>query len=114
AEPERLRELWPSWPVERSLALRLRARGPLSALQIEGQVSGPAGRLEVAGDADVAGVARAELELSPLGLDLQAFSPGAPATSIDARGRLELDAAATPPVLRAELVTDPTSVAGLA
>jgi hypothetical protein len=36
AAPERLRELWPGWPLLTPVAARVAARGPLAALAIEG------------------------------------------------------------------------------
>jgi TamB, inner membrane protein subunit of TAM complex len=113
APPDRLRELWPAWPLRSSLAAHVTARGPLGALKLEGFVTHEGTRLDVTGSADVEGPPRAHLDVRAHGLDAQALDASAPRTDIDARAGVDLSQGRSGLLLVSEVTTEPTRVGAL-
>lgn len=90
ALPERLRELWPGWPLLTPVAARLAAHGPLGELAIEGRATSEGSGADITGDADVEHSVRLHLDVAARGLDLRSVSRDGPATALDARAGIDL------------------------
>lgn len=114
AVPERVRELWPGWPLQAPVAARAVARGPLGALALEGQVMSEGARADITGSAALEGAPRLHLDVAAHGLDLRAVVRGAPATALDARASLDLHRSGEGWGATVDATTEPTSIAGVA
>jgi hypothetical protein len=110
ALPERLRELWHAWPLRSPLSARLSARGPLSALRLQGQVAHEGARLELSGDADIEGAPRAHLDIEAHDLDARSLDAAAPPTALDARAGVDLSRGESGFLLVSHVTTEPTTV----
>lgn len=110
ALPERLRELWPGWPLLTPVAARVAARGPLGGLRIEGRATSEGSRADVTGNADLDHALRLHLDVAAQALDLRSFAREGPATALDARAGLDLSRGSDGWVAVARATTEPLQV----
>jgi hypothetical protein len=113
ALPERLRELWPSWPLRSPLAAHLTASGPLASLRIGGHATSEGARLDVTGDADIEGPPRAHLDVAAQGLDARSIDAAAPRTALDARAGVDLSEGPDGLLFVSDVTTEPTIIGQL-
>jgi translocation and assembly module TamB len=114
ALPERVRELWPGYPLQAPLAARLTAEGPLNALALNGYATSERSRITLTGDADTGAIPRARLDVRAQALDARLLSAQAPQTALDARAALELTSGQHGLLLVADVTTEPTTLDALA
>jgi hypothetical protein len=110
ALPERVRELWPGYPMQVPVAARLTADGPLNALALDGFVHAAHSRLTLTGDADTGAVPRARLNVEAHAVDARLVLPHAPQTAIDAHGVVELGQGQNGLAVVADVTTEPTTI----
>jgi hypothetical protein len=113
AVPERLRELWPGWPLRSPVAARLTAHGPLASLNLAGHATSDGARLEITGEAGVQGPPRAHLDVAAWGLDARSLDAAAPPTALDARASVDLSEGPNGLLLVSDVTTESTTIGGL-
>jgi hypothetical protein len=113
AMPERLRELWPGWPLLTPVAARVAARGPRGALVIEGGATSEGSRADVTGNADLEHAVRLHLDVAAQALDLRSVSADGPATALDARARIDLSRGSDGWLAVASAKTEPVQIGAL-
>lgn len=114
ALPERLREVWPGYPLQVPVGVRLGAEGPLEALAVDGDATTEHGRLTLRGDADLGAAPRLRLEVGAHAIDARLFAADAPETAIDAVGSVELSSGTRGVLALAAVTTEPTTIGPLA
>lgn len=113
AVPERLRELWPGWPLLDPVTARVTGRGPIGALAIEGHATSEGSRADVTGNADLENALRVHLDVAAHSLDARSLSRDAPATALDARVAIELSQGAEGWLAVARATTEPARIGSL-
>ena len=85
---QHVRAIFPELPLYAPVTLRGRVQGTLSELAAEAQATIGAGRVQVEAHARLGTLRELDLKLDAERLDVRAFLPDAPATSLDLRGAL--------------------------
>jgi len=113
AAPAAVRALVPAWPLVEPVSVRATAKGDLPKLHAEATATVGGATVRATGDLELSGEPRAKLSAEGKGLDLRAFVPEAPETSLSLAATLDLHATPKGLVVEGEGKSEPSLVAGV-
>jgi len=113
ASPAAVRALVPAWPLVEPVSVRATAHGDLPKLHAEATATVGRATVQAVGDLELSGEPRAKLHAEGKELDLRAFVPGAPETSLSLAASLDLRATPNGVVIEGEGKSEPSLVAGV-